>query len=265
MSSIKNKYEIDTSIPILFVPGAMTGSWIWEDNFAQYYRNMGFDVHCMTFSGHDSTFKQRLQLRFDDYVNECIEAIERFDQAPIVIAHSLGGLVSLHATAKVKARALILLSPVPISGVLGSMTSLAKKSPVSVAKFITAACYAGVTRLGTPPVGIYSDTCEQASAESVTAQLKSESIPVLMKLLSPPKLDTTALNPSNILFVAAKGDHIISHSEIKKSAHQLGADLKIYEGLSHTYQVESGWPEIADGMTQWLGQLIWKDAKARAA
>ncbi|KZX77101.1 hypothetical protein A3715_11525 [Oleiphilus sp. HI0009] len=265
MPSNINALNIDTSTPILFVPGAMSGSWIWEDNFAQHYRAMGFKVHCMTFSGHHLSFKERLKLRFNDYVDECIEAIESFDKAPTVIGHSLGGLASLHATAHAKAHALILMSPVPISGVVGSMSSLAKKSPISLAKFITAACYAGITRYGTPPIGIYSNTCDTADADKVTAQLRSESIPVLMKLLSPPKLISTKLHPSNILFLAAKGDHIIPHTEIQKSADQLGADIKIYEGLSHTYQAESCWPDIADDILQWLHQSNMKDYQASAA
>jgi pimeloyl-ACP methyl ester carboxylesterase len=252
MVSFKDAANSSQNVPILFVPGAMSGAWIWENNFASFFRSQGYKVHTMSFSGHGSSAAKRLRLSFSNYVDECVAAMSSCDAPPIVIAHSLGGLVALHAATKIETHSLVLLSPVPAFGVLGSMASLAKKSPISVAKFVSAACYSGITKLGTPPLGIYSDTCHPDAAKTVTSQLQSESIPVLMRLLAPPALQKEKLDPEKILFIAAKGDLIIPYLEVIKSARHIGSEAIVYDGLSHTYQVERSWEDIAKDITRWL-------------
>ena len=238
--------------PVLFVPGAMCGGWIWENNFAAYFREKGFDTRCMTFSSHGRGLLARSQISLDRYIAECSEAISEFDTPPVVIAHSLGGLVALHAMQQVRSQALVLMSPAPIDGALPIIRSLGVKSPVSMFKFLSAMLDARVTRLGSPPVGVYSDTSVPEASRSVTANLKSESIQVMLKLLAPPKLDTQNLKVDNILCIAATGDMIIPEKAIRKTAKSVNADFRLYQGLSHTYQVEQSWSDIARDIESWL-------------
>lgn len=242
------------SSPIVLVPGALSGGWIWEDNFAQAFAEAGHPVFRPSFRGHGAPWWQRNTTSFEDYLDDCQQVfLEAAQDGPVhVVAHSLGGLLALHAAARVPVAAMVLLSPASPLGMRRSVQMLAQRSPLSLLKFAAAVCDARLTRLADPPVGIYSDTCCPRRSQAITSQLQSESLRVLSRLLRPPKLKGDALKPENILFIGAQGDHIIPATEVERAAAALGSPAHIYPGLSHTYQAENAWPQIAAHALDWL-------------
>lgn len=240
------------STPVLFIPGALTGEWIWEGNFSDYFKTQGYSVHTFSFPGHGASFIKRNSFGFEDYLAACVEKIISLPAPPILIAHSLGGLIALHAATKVNIDRLILLSPVPASGMLKSILQLGLKSPVSVLKFASVLVDARVAKYAEAPLGVYSETCDIKQRKTVTHQLKGEALLVALRLLSPPKLNKQKLNTNKILFIGATGDHIIPATEVSKSANDLEADLLVYEGMSHTFQIEKDWPKIAEDIFLWI-------------
>lgn len=253
-----------TSRTVLLVPGAMTGKWIWQGNYADALESAGYNVRTMNFRVHDASFKQRLSLRFADYVDDCVSAIEQCSEAPLILAHSLGGLIALHASARAQVESMVLLSPAPVQGVFGSMSRLALSSPTSLAKFAAVLIDARFTRLGTPPVGIYSKSCDQKKADLITKQLKSESIPVLLSLLNPPKLPPLMIDSERILFIGATGDRIIPPIEVEKSASILNSPCRIYTGLCHTYQAEKNITPVIEDLLAFFATPFCKTELLRS-
>lgn len=236
--------------PLLLVPGALNGGWVWQDNFLPFFERTGFDAHTLDFPSHGARGLRRQMLGLANYRQHLVEKITAFSRPPILIAHSLGGLISLQAMHLAPVAAVALLSPVPPDGVLRSMLSLARRSPMGAAKMIAAITDARLTRIASAPAGIYSSTSDPDGAIRMTAQLRSESLLALTQALWQPMPKVKA--PAPLHFFGATGDHIIPADEVRRAARFYDAPVTIYEGMSHAFQVERDWQQIAGDILNWL-------------
>lgn len=241
--------------PVLFVPGAFTGAWIWRDTFMPAFHEAGYDVHAMSFRGHGKRGWALNRHGLDSYVKDLEAAIDMLGIPPIVVAHSLGGLVTLRLLESMTLPGALLLSPIPPDGVARSLLSLGFKSPLSVAKLLSVTIDPRVTGLGSPPVGIYSDRAESAVAEGITRRLQAESIRALGEALLPRGVDKGRISTPLRLY-GAEGDHVIPAAEVRRAAAYLAAPARIYRGMSHTFQAEPDWDRVANDMLRDLGEML---------
>lgn len=240
--------------PILFVPGSFSGAWVWRGNYLEHFHHAGYEVAAMSFTGHGQRGWQLWQRGLKDFEQDLMNAISEFDTPPILVAHSLGGLIAQRVAQRVPVSAMALLSPIPIDGVARSALSLARKSPLSVLKMAALTFEPRITRFGEAPLGIYSDDVPEETRTAVTARLQAESPLVLMqsvfqpcKGLKPP--------PCPVQFWGAQGDHIIPASEVQRAAAALGTQARIFPGMSHVFQCEPNWKEVADDVLAWVNNL----------
>ena len=239
-----------SSAPILFVPGAFTGGWIWEAQFMPFFRDAGFAVQAVTFPSHQASALRRQRLGLSSYVDHLTQIIQTMPHPPILVAHSLGGLIALQAMQRTPLTAVALLSPVPPDGLLRSAATLLRRSPISLAKLLAVAVDARVTRFGSPPLGIYSASCDPQMAEAVTRQLRGESLLALGQALFHRQQMTPTKVPLH--FFGAEGDYVIPSSEVRRTALRYGAPVTIYDGMSRTFQAEAEWHRVAGDILRWL-------------
>ena len=155
------------------MPGALNGAWVWQDNFKPFFESAGFDVHTFEFPSHSARGLRRQALTLADYRQHLVDKIAEFAKPPILIAHSLGGLVSLQVMHLVPVSAVALLSPVPPDGVLRSMVAMTLRSPISAAKMLAAITDARVARILSAPEGMHSDTSDPDGVAWMARQLRS--------------------------------------------------------------------------------------------
>ena len=75
----------------LLVHGAWHGPWCW-DGFAERLAGHGHQVQAVRLRGHDQP-PGRSWHRVHHYVTDVRQAAARFAQPPVLVGHSLGGLV----------------------------------------------------------------------------------------------------------------------------------------------------------------------------
>lgn len=238
---------------VLFVPGALTGGWIWQRDFMPCFAAAGFAVQAVTFPSHVTAGWRRQRLGLQSAVAHLASVVAALPAPPFVIAHSLGGFVTMQLLRQQPLAGVALLSPIPSDGAWRSLLHLARRSPVSLAKLAAVMVDARVTRYGTPPVGIYSDRCDPALAESITRQLRAESLRTLGETLWRPRRALPTHTPLH--FFGAEGDHIIPAREMRRMAAVHRAPVTIYPGMSHTFQAEPDWQRVADDVLAWFRQL----------
>jgi hypothetical protein len=154
--------------------------------------------------------------------------------------------------------ALVLLSPIPRHGLADSAWALAKKSPISVLKLGTVTLEPRLARLVDAPLGIYSSRIGKEARMAVTRRLQAESPLALGQSLFP-RVPHRKPPPCPLKFWGAEGDHIIPASEVRRAARDMGAEARIFPGMSHNMQCEPDWRDVADDILKWIGSLALEE------
>jgi pimeloyl-ACP methyl ester carboxylesterase len=106
----------------MMVHGAFCGPWVF-DSFRAPFEAAGYVVHAPALRHHAKGARAARALGTTgliDYAADLENIVDQFHEPPILLGHSLGGLLTQMLAARGKARALVLLAPCPPWGVLPS-------------------------------------------------------------------------------------------------------------------------------------------------
>ena len=96
--------------PILFLHGAFGGPEVWTRFVAPWFAGRGHAVAVPRLSAPFAATPARLR----DYVARAAAAADALESPPVVVGHSLGGLVAQHLAARRRVAGLVLVaSPGP--------------------------------------------------------------------------------------------------------------------------------------------------------
>ena len=104
------------------IHGAFCGPWVF-DAFRKPFEAVGFAVHAPALRHHSKGTRPSRALGMTgllDYASDLEKYIDRLDEAPVLLGHSLGGLLAQMLAARGRASALVLLAPSAPWGVLPS-------------------------------------------------------------------------------------------------------------------------------------------------
>jgi pimeloyl-ACP methyl ester carboxylesterase len=123
--------SVSRSTPILFVHGAWHGAWCWDEHFLPYFAQHGYAVHAPSLRGHgQSAGGDRIKFhRIADYVADVARVAASLPTPPIIIGHSMGGLVVQKYLETHSPPAAVLLASVPPAGVLATTLRIATRRP----------------------------------------------------------------------------------------------------------------------------------------
>ena len=99
--------------PILLLHGMFSTPKLLS-GWVSTLESAGYRVHTPVHPGHDPVDMAVLsRVTLSDYIAHALAAYDALDETPIVIGHSIGGLVAQHVAAAREPRAVVLLAPVP--------------------------------------------------------------------------------------------------------------------------------------------------------
>jgi pimeloyl-ACP methyl ester carboxylesterase len=111
---------------ILMVHGANEGGWCF-DKFKGVFEGQGFTCHAPDLIGHgtDATdAKMRLiGVGMPDYLAQLRTVLKTFAAPPVLLGHSMGGILVQQLAAEGLAKALVLVAPAPRAGILPASDS----------------------------------------------------------------------------------------------------------------------------------------------
>lgn len=82
-------------MPLIFVHGAWHAAWCWDEHFLDYFAARGYRALAVSLRGHggSATSKPLRGLSIADYVEDVRAVANTLPTLPVVIGHSVGGLI----------------------------------------------------------------------------------------------------------------------------------------------------------------------------
>ena len=112
---------------IVLIHGTWCDGSVWGD-FATELEKLGLRVHTPSLRYHDLPYKEVeekvAKVSLNDYVEDIVELVESLDEPPIVLGHSLGGLIAQLVGVKTKVKGLILMGTAPAAGIFAFYPSM---------------------------------------------------------------------------------------------------------------------------------------------
>lgn len=233
--------------PILFVHGAGHAAWCWQ-NWMEAAADAGHPAYAVSLSGHGASPGSLLRSSLGTYVEDVIRTAASLPSQPVIVGHSLGGLVVQKAIARYPAKGAVLVAPIPARPGVGTLASITRRHPEDAAKIMVGGSLPMRTeylfnRLDPETAAGYADRCGN---ESPAAQFQ-----VLLHLpAGPPK------GGAPVLVLGAPNDALVPITDVRDTAKRMDAELIEFPGIGHDLMLDGGWDEPAEAMLGWIDAAV---------
>jgi len=241
--------------PIVLVHGAWHGAWCWEETFLPFFARAGYSVTALSLRGHGGS-DGRAGLRWHaiaDYVADLAAVTANLRPAPILIGHSMGGLVVQKYLERRPAAAAVLLASVPTSGATATALRVLRHHPVQFAKINARLSLYPVVE--TPVLAreyLFSPHTPPEIVAAVHPRLQDESYRAFLDMMT--RLPRPGRVKVPVRVLGAAEDAIFHPGEVQRTARAYGATATIYPGMGHNMMLEPGWEAVAGDIVAWLGE-----------
>jgi pimeloyl-ACP methyl ester carboxylesterase len=243
--------------PVVFVHGAWHGAWCWEEHFLAYFADHGYECHAFSFRNHGGSESPRSlrTTRIDHYVEDLASVVDGLDAPPLLVGHSMGGLVVQRYLEQRTLPGAVLLAPVPVGGALRATFRVAARHPVAFAKVqLTLRLWPIVETPDLARDAFFADDMAAADVERQWSRLQDESYFAYTDMIAfrRPRPGRVA---TPVLIVGGEADTLFSPAEMQKTAGAYGTTAVMIPDAAHDLMLDGRWQEAADAMLDWFAGL----------
>jgi pimeloyl-ACP methyl ester carboxylesterase len=242
--------------PLLFVHGAFCGAWIWAEKFLPWFAAHGYEAHAVSLRGHGRSGGRRSLHNFgiDDYVDDVFKAAERCSSPPVLVGHSMGGMVVQRAL--VNGHHLpggVLMASAPPHGLMASTMGLAWRDPY-VFQQMSKMMMFGTQAMGFEALyrAMFSDSMPRDEAARFEDRVQEESRRVLMDIggwIPFPPLPKRNLP---VLVLGAEKDLLFPPDQVHATAWAFRTDATFFPDMGHSMMLQPGWEAVARHIGGWV-------------
>ncbi|MBN8197116.1 MULTISPECIES: alpha/beta hydrolase [Thalassospira] len=241
--------------PLVFVHGAFTGAWCWNEHFLNWFADKGFETVSFSLRGHGGSGGRQLRslASIDDYVEDLEEVVDTLGQTPVLIGHSMGGYIIQKYLEQHTAEAAILMASVPPEGLLASNAMMAMAQPDLYFQMAWLQAIGPHTflreRLGR---AMLSPDIAEDEGMIYFGRLETESQRALLDMMGANPIFLTADDAPAMLVIGAHDDEIIQSELIHHTARKYHADYALVDDIHHAMMLDKNWEKVAETMLEWL-------------
>ncbi len=251
---------------IVMVHGMWGGEWCW-DNYKNFFENEGYRCVTPVLRFHDIGPNDAPDYRLGttsllDYADDLEEEIRKLDALPVIMGHSMGGLLAQILASRGLARCAVLLTPAAPSGIMALKSSVIKSFLGALSKWgfwrkpirqsFDAAVYSAMHLLMPE-----EQRADFSKFVYESGRATSEIGFWLFDSKGAAKVDESKVT-CPVLVVAGTEDRITPASVVRKVADKYKAVSTYKEFPDHAHWVigEPGWQEIAEHVSDWLNHVL---------
>ena len=249
---------------IIMIHGMWGGGWYWKA-YKEFFEDKGFVCYAPTLRYHDtdpetSPPDDLASVSLLDYVQDLEQIINTLDEKPILIGHSMGGLIAQILSERHLAEGCILLTPAAPAGIHCLKFSVMKSfwNIMTTWQFWQKSHRIGYDTAAYAVMNLMSETEREALYKTIVYESGTAIREIGLWLLDPGKaarVDEAKIT-CPMLVIAGAEDRITPASITRKVAekYKAVADFKIFENHAHWIIGEPGWEEVAQYTHDWMVQ-----------
>ena len=244
--------------PLLFVHGAYTAAWCWDEHFLPFFADAGYAAYAVSLSGHGGSRGRDLLDSFSiaDYVAD-VEAVvgclpsDSTRAPPVLIGHSMGGFVVQKYLEEHDTPGAALVCSVPPQGLMASAFGLMFNRP-GLMKDLNRLMGGGQVSLETLREALFSQPVAVDDLDRFYRMAQPESFRAIwdMTLFNLPHPSRIAKSP--LLVMGAEFDHLVPASLVEMTARTYNVEAEIFPGMGHGLMLERDWKKPARRILEWL-------------
>jgi len=249
----------DQRPPLVFVHGACGSAWIWDEHFLPYFAAQDYEAHALSLSGHGgSGHRKSVQMTgLADYVSDLNQVVQQLGVIPVLIGHSLGGVIVQKWLKHHEARGAVLMGSGPPHGMLPSALGMMLRNPVLAMQGVLIQLFgSGTASAAATRKMLFSDGLPEVRVQRRLTRGTPESLRVGFELIWPDFPGPTWNRKMPLLVLGAEKDFFISPPMVEATARVYGTRAEIIPGLAHAMMLEPGWQGVADRILHWLEHTL---------
>ena len=245
--------------PVVMIHGGFCGPWTW-DAFAARFRERGYEVLTPALRHHNGGKPPAAlaTISLTDYADDLEVLIAGLDAPPVLVGHSLGGLLAQMLAARTKLAGAVLLAP---SSPWGVPPSTLFEIGAAQGLMLKVGFWARILEPNYAVAAAHSlDRFPEKDREKIFARFVPESGRATFEVVHW-GLDMRRASEVDVrkvacplLFLAGEADRINPPGTVVRAA-RLYNDRALCEtlpGMSHWLPGEPGWEKVCDKVLNWI-------------
>lgn len=250
---------------IIFIHGMFMTPKCW-DHWVEFFKEKGLAGRATAWPEHNKSVQDLnhnvevntalARVRFMDLIAAYENQISKLPEKPVLVGHSVGGLIVQVLINKGLARAGVAIDSAPPQGVKSYKFSFLRSNFHVINPFVSAKT-PYVMKLRKFRYAFANSMTRQEQEEAYRTYVVPESIGVARDLGKKAVLDFKKAH-APLLLIAGSADHIIPSALNRKNFKRYAPDngslteFKEFEGRSHTIILQKGWDEVAGFSCDWI-------------
>jgi pimeloyl-ACP methyl ester carboxylesterase len=249
LSALVERPATEIGPPILFVHGYF-GRAIAFERMMEWFVGRGHQCVAVDLRGHGDSMPDcdLGRVSIHDYADDVADVARTMD-SPVIVGHSMGGLIAQLVATRNCARGVALLAPAPPRGI----PVMSLKLAVAQVRYMPAIMSSRPVKPGRSDLrALVVNRVPEKERDIVLDMLVPDSGRAgrEMSILGVP-VDRTLIRVP-VLVIAGDQDLFIPLSISKRVAARYQAPLKVAPGRGHMLIIEPGFEELCDWICQWM-------------